>query len=101
MDSFNYCRSAEHGDDGIPYLVETAFGWLGDDAGDVRRMITGVNWSPGIINPFRQLGRFGASLDSLLERQRVGRNEPVVFVLHVACPVVEFLVRAKSQVIVS
>jgi hypothetical protein len=64
-------------------------------------MVTGVNWSPGIINPFRQLGNYGESLDSILQEQRVGRNEPVIFVLHAACPRVEYLDRAKSAVVVS
>ena len=52
--------------------------------------MTGVNWSPGIVNPFRQLGRFGESLDTVLDtvlaQQRTGRDEPVVLVLHMSCP---------------
>ena len=70
------------------------------DAEDERRLVTGVNWSPGIINPFRQLGSYGESLDSILQQQRVGRDEPVIFVLHVACPRVEYLDRGKSAVVV-
>ena len=30
-----------------------------------RQLITGVNWSPGIVNPFRSLG-YGRGLESLL-----------------------------------
>ncbi|MER9965581.1 ATP-binding protein [Mesorhizobium sp. M0060] len=101
MESFDYRKVADHDEEGIPYLVETAFGWLGDNAADERRMVTGVNWSPGIINPFRQLGSYGGSLDSILQQQRVGRDEPVIFVLHVACPRVEYLDRAKSAVVVA
>ena len=37
-----------------------------------RRLVTGVNWSPGIVNPFRTLGEYGRSLDSILTEQRVG-----------------------------
>lgn len=101
MESFDYRKIADHDDEGIPYLVETAFGWLGDDAPDERRMVTGVNWSPGIINPFRRLGSYGQSLDYILAQQRVGSDEPVIFVLHVACPRVEYLDRAKSAVVVA
>ncbi len=62
--------------------------------------MTGVNWSPGIINPFRELGRFGRSLDTILSQQRVDRDEPVILVLHMACPRVEYLDRGKSSVVV-
>ena len=65
-----------------------------------RRDIIGVNWSPGITNPFRVLGGYGQSLDSVLERQRVGRDEPVIIVLHVSCPRVDYLDRGKSSVAV-
>ena len=41
------------------------------------RLVTGVNWSPGIVNPFRELGRFGMSLDTVLTRQRVDRDDPI------------------------
>ena len=42
-DSFNYnCRLAK---DGLPWVLECAFGWLGDDAPDERRIYAGANWS--------------------------------------------------------
>ena len=63
-----------------------------------RQMITGVNWSPGIINPFRTLGDVGESLDSILAQQRAGRREPVVFLLHCASPRVQYLDRGKSSI---
>ena len=43
---------------------------------------------------------FGDSLDSLLERQWAGDDEPVVLVLHLACPRVEYTDRGKSAVVV-
>jgi DNA topoisomerase VI subunit B len=99
MESFDY-RKAEGVDDGLPWVVETAFGWLGAAADDDRRLISGVNWSPGIVNPFRLLGRLGQSLDSILEQQRAGRREPVVMFLHMACPRVEYTDRGKSAVVI-
>jgi hypothetical protein len=78
--------------------VEAAFAWQPNAAG--RRIVTGVNWSPGILNPFRQLGSYGISLDSVLEQQRVGRDEPTILFLHVACPRVHYADRGKSSVIV-
>ena len=99
MESFDY-RKAEGVQDGVPWLAETAFGWLGERADAARRFVAGVNWSPGIVNPFRQLGRYGRSLDAVLEQQRAGRGEPVVLVLHLACPRVEYTDRGKSAVVI-
>ena len=65
----------------------------------LRRLVSGVNWSPGILNPFRELGRFGASLDTILADQRANRNEPVVLVLHIVCPRVEYTDRGKSALV--
>jgi DNA topoisomerase VI subunit B len=99
MESFDY-KKAEGIKAGVPWLAETAFGWLGDGSTAVRRLVTGVNWSPGIVNPFRELGRYGQSLDSVLEQLRAGRTEPVVLVLHMACPRVEYTDRGKSAVVI-
>ena len=99
MESFDY-RKKDGIQDGVPWVIETAFGWLGDDAPAARTLVTGVNWSPGIVNPFRQLGRYGQSLDSVLEQQRAGRREPIVLVLHMACPRVEYTDRGKSAVVI-
>ena len=68
--------------------------------GDSRRLVTGVNWSPGIINPFRELGTWGQSLDTILTQQKADRDEPVILVLHMACPRVEYTDRGKSSVVV-
>jgi hypothetical protein len=79
-------------------VQETAFGYR--PKAKHRRLVTGVNWSPGIINPFRELGRFGQGLDAVLERLWAGRDEPIVLLLHVACPRVEYTDRGKSAVVV-
>jgi len=97
-DSFDY-RKKEGTHDGVPWVVETAFGWLGEDSTSDRQLITGVNWSPGILNPFRELG-YGESLDSILERQWAGHREPVVVVVHLACARVEYTDRGKSAVVI-
>ena len=67
MESFDYRRVMDT-TDGVPWVVETAFGWCPN--ANTRRLVSGVNWSPGIINPFRELGRFGQSLDTILSQQR-------------------------------
>ena len=95
MEFFDYSRTFET-DDGLPCVVEFAFGWI--PRATSRRLIAGVNWSPGITNPFRQLGSYGESLDTILAQQRADRGDPVVIVLHVACPRVEYTDRGKSAI---
>jgi hypothetical protein len=99
MESFEYRKVLED-TDGLPEVMETAFAWRGETADNHRRLISGVNWSPGIINPFRQLGAVGRSLDSLLEQRRAGRDEPVVILLHLACPRVNYTDRGKSALVI-
>ena len=53
METFQYRRVAGE-KDGLPWVLELAFAWCPEMRS--RRLITGVNWSPGILNPFRQLG---------------------------------------------
>jgi DNA topoisomerase VI subunit B len=95
-ETFNYKRLLRD-DDGIPAVIETAFGYC-PDGPPQRRIITGVNWSVGINNPFRQLGDYGQSLDTYLANQRVGYDEPIVLLLHLACPCITYTDRGKSAV---
>ncbi len=98
-ESFQYACRRSAGDDGLPQVTETAFAALREGAR--RRLITGVNWSASWVNPFRQLGAAGRSLDSDLQARFVGFEEPVVLFVHVAHPRVQYSDRAKSQVLVS
>jgi DNA topoisomerase VI subunit B len=99
MKTFNYSRTFDVTEDGLPCVVEFAFGWA--PKAQQRRLITGVNWSPGITNPFRQLGSFGQSLDTILSQQRADRDDPVILLLHVACPRVEYTDRGKSAIAIA
>ena len=101
MESFDYRKTAQTGSDGLPVVIETAFAWRGEKSDKPRRLITGVNWSPGIVNPFRSLGNaYGDGLDALLEKRFAGHDEPIVFLLHCACPRVQYVDRGKSGVVV-
>lgn len=97
-DTFAY-KKVTGNENGLPWVIETCFAYCPKEDRP-RRIIPGVNWSPGIINPFRQLGKNGVSLDSVLQEQRTGRDEPTVLVLHIACPRVRYADRGKSSVIV-
>jgi hypothetical protein len=108
--------------DGLPTVIETAFGWCPgtaesdvefDDEPDLdsdrriiadldpeRRIIAGVNWSPSLGgNPFRDFGRTGEGLEKLLADQRATADEPIVFVVHLASPRVQFSDRGKTSLI--
>lgn len=80
-------------------MIETAFAWCPEGANQ-RRIITGVNWSPAIGNPFRSLGTYGKSLDTILSEQRSGYDEPIIFVLHVARPRIEYTDHGKTAVVI-
>jgi len=88
---------------GLPRVLEVAFAYCPeldrDDQGARRRLVTAVNWSPGIRNPFRQLGEAGESLDTVLAVARVDRSDPVILVVHIACPQVRYTDRGKSSVV--
>jgi hypothetical protein len=91
--------------DGLPRVIEYAFGihregLAEDDSGPRRVEISGVNWSPGIRNPFLRLGRGGESLDSLLARVKANTEAPIISMLHVACPRIQYTDRGKSGIVV-
>jgi len=90
---------------GLPRVVEFAFcihraGLTAAGSGPDRRLITGVNWSPGINNPFRSIGKSGDGLDAILEKVRASSGAPVIACLHVACPRVAYTDRGKSAIVV-
>ncbi len=97
-ESFRYARHFSTGDHRLPQVTEHAFAALKE--GGQRRLVSGVNWSASWVNPFRQLGAAGRSLDSELQAKFAGFREPIVLLVHVAHPRVQYSDRAKSQVIV-
>jgi Histidine kinase-, DNA gyrase B-, and HSP90-like ATPase len=99
LKTFKYQRLFGDSEDGVADVVETAFGWV-PEGKNGRRIVVGVNWSPAIENPFRSLGGYGESLDSILAQQRSGRSEPIIFVLHLARPRIEYTDHGKSAVAV-
>ena len=83
--------------DGVPYVIEAAFGYC-PDATQTRVQVVGVNWSSSLINPYRELGD-DAGLDFLLADQRAGEEEPIVLALHVASPRIAYTDKAKSALL--
>jgi hypothetical protein len=113
-DTFKYeCRKGMNGD-GIPYVVEFAFGLhqsgLAKDGaplkealgvGVSRKIVTGANWSAGIANPFRRFGSTGEGLDNTLEKVRANARQPVICALHLALAYIQYADRGKSSIILT
>jgi len=98
--TFHYKKMTDV-DEGVPVVIETAFALLKDED-NRRRIITGVNWSGAIGNPFRTLGSsYHDGLSALLENQMAGRSEPVMVVVHCACARVRYTDRGKTNVAIN
>ena len=97
-ESFAYTKKLAK--DGLPQVLESAFGWKGKDSNDNRSIHAGANWSAAIHNPFRSFGATGEGLEAALSDMKVGAREPIVFALHLAHPRVEYTDRGKSALVV-
>jgi DNA topoisomerase VI subunit B len=97
-ETFKYKTAIGDTESGLPVVIETAFGWC--PKGSERRIVTGVNFSVALGNPFRSFGQTGERLENLLAQQRAGRHEPIIFVLHLASPRVEFADRGKTALVI-
>jgi hypothetical protein len=97
--TFKYKSVIGDTENGMPVIIESAFGWCPQGLSS-RRIVTGVNWSVALSNPFRTFGQTGEGLENLLAQQSAGRNEPIIFVLHLASPRVEFADRGKTALVI-
>ncbi len=77
---------------GLPFILEVAFGMYGDEYRDDydKSEIVALNWTPALVSPFEDLPR-------LLGAARVDEHDPVVVVVHLACPRLTFTDRGKSR----
>jgi hypothetical protein len=94
--------SAGHGVKGVPYVVEIKTcpfkRWVdGKEENRTRRLITGVNFSATLDNPFQSFkGMEG--MEAILTEIRAGPHAPVIVCVHYACPHIEYLDRGKSRI---
>jgi DNA topoisomerase VI subunit B len=106
IETFKYqCRKGMTSD-GIPYVVEFAFGLhqaglSQGGTGVTRTIVTGANWSAGINNPFRAFGSTGEGLESTLAKVRANAREPVICALHLASAYIQYADRGKSSIILT
>ena len=90
--------------DGQPFVTEVAFAYCGADEDEdgaplTRTLVTGLNFSPTITDPFRNLGDgFEESLDALLAAQRADADDPVFVFVHVTAPRFTFVDKGKTAV---
>jgi DNA topoisomerase VI subunit B len=76
--------------DGLPFVLEVALGVKG--GGEEREVVVGLNWSPALGVPFR-------SLDVLLGEMRVDETDPLVLLVHLTCPRLEFTDHGKGHLV--
>ena len=77
---------------GAPFVLEVIFGAYEDGEYDENRRQTfvGLNWTPLLRNPISRLS-------DLLGQMRVNRGDPVLLIVHLASPRLEFTDRGKSS----
>jgi hypothetical protein len=115
-DTFKYQQRRNTTEEGIPYLVEFAFGLhqsglthaVASASRKVitatsvsRKFISGTNWSVGINNPFRAFGSTGEGLETTLNQVRANASQPVICALHLASAYVQYADRGKSSIILT
>ena len=89
-DSIKYRKVDGYLDNGLPVVIEMAFGWRTEECPtEGRRIIAGINWTPQFCS-FPELAQW-------LGEQRIDEDDPVVALAHLAMPRPDFTDRGKSR----
>jgi hypothetical protein len=101
--SFKYSISPGHDANGVPYVVEIAIcafkAWVdGKEHTTGRTLVTGVNFSATLDNPFRSMRGGLGGMDDFLAELRAGPAAPVIVCVHYASPHIDYLDRGKSRI---
>jgi hypothetical protein len=87
--------------DGRPYVVEIAICplaiWVDGKGTGPRQLITGVNFSATLQNPFNNFRHLEGMSDILAELY-AGPGKPVIVCVHLACAYIEYLDRGKGNI---
>lgn len=95
-DTIRYKAVRGVNDDGLPHIVEVAFG-IFDERHEEQRgvQIVGLNWAPSLGQPVRELQ--GMLSDNFVSLS--GYNpDPAMMVVHIVCPRLKFTDRSKSRI---
>jgi DNA topoisomerase VI subunit B len=94
-DSIRY-KKIEGDDDGLPFVIEVAFGVYTREYQSCDPDIAiGLNWSPSLsLAPIRQLSQ-------ILGEQRIDSHDPIVLLIHLAGPRLDFTDRGKTVLALS
>ena len=98
----NILSSPNHDTDGRPYVIEIATcpykKWVaGKYEARNRQLITGVNFSATLENPFDTLKNM-EGMEEMLSALRAGSYAPIIVCVHYASPHIEYLDRGKSRI---
>ena len=74
----------------VPHILEIGFG-IRKGKNKLRKIVAGLNWTPTLIIPFKDL-------DELLREMRLDLFDPVVLVVHIARPTFNFIDRGKTRI---
>lgn len=88
-DSVRY-KKVEGESGGLPFVLEVALGIYSEGYADCGRDVAvGLNWSATLQPPIRELL-------GLLGEQRLDAHDPLVILVHLACPLMQFADRGKG-----
>jgi DNA topoisomerase VI subunit B len=73
---------------GVPFVLEAAFGW--HEQQENARSVIGLNWSAALKDPL-------PTLPDLMEENYIDRADPVVVLVHLASPRLDFTERGKGR----
>jgi hypothetical protein len=101
-ETFKYFAFPDYNDRGLPQVVEIAIavhikGVKRQPYAPKRRMITGINFSATINDPFTSLRGLGSVAEHLVDL-RAGPEKPVIVCVHLTCPHIVYLSRGKSKI---
>jgi DNA topoisomerase VI subunit B len=94
--SIRYKKSVGVDSHARPYVIEAAFGVF-EDADAQRMVVTGLNFSPCIADPFKELTRW-ESLSAKLAGNYVSQDSLCLVLVHLTAPHLQYADRGKSSV---
>jgi DNA topoisomerase VI subunit B len=90
-----YAKTLDVDENGRPFVVETAFGYR--PSASARLIVTGINSSPCLGDPFRELDENETSLADLLGESYLHEDSPTMVIVHLTAPCLSYTDQGKSS----